>query len=258
MRREASLTRVLPVRTRRLPAPDTLEYSFPDGYVCLVVDGGTDLTAALVSGLAGLGWRVVILRFPAVSAISRTTPSIEGVPVVSVAAGDEPSVATALESVTRGYGSVGAVVYLHPPSKCEDGPLAIVGANDRPGLRSLFVLAKLLRREFSKAAGGVRTSFITVTLMDGVLGTSGLLGDAPAAGDAPYAGGTIGLTKTLRMEWPETFCRAIDLDPAMGAEQAAVAILAELLDPDRRVVEVGYGPLGRITLEAVGVGEDEL
>ena len=56
------------------------------------------------------------------------------------------------------------------------------------------------------------------------------------------------MTKSLRLEWPEVFCRAVDLDPALAPEIAAEALVAELLDPDRLTAEVGWGPRGRVTL----------
>ena len=57
-----------------------------------------------------------------------------------------------------------------------------------------------------------------------------------------------GLTKSLGQEWPGVYCRALDLSPALDAEQAANAILSELHDPNRLLVEVGYSPAGRVTL----------
>ena len=78
--------------------------------------------------------------------------------------------------------------------------------------------------------------------MDGQLGLGG------TTDFSPLSGGLFGLTKTLNLEWESVFCRAVDLHPGIPPEQAARHILAELHDPDLRVVEVGYTPEGRFTL----------
>jgi hypothetical protein len=83
--------------------------------------------------------------------------------------------------------------------------------------------------------------------LDGALGLTGL------GSSGPVAAGVLGLTKSLRLEWPEVFCRAVDLDPAMAPDAGAEAIMAELFDPDRLTAEVGWGPQGRVTL-TVAVG----
>jgi hypothetical protein len=50
------------------------------------------------------------------------------------------------------------------------------------------------------------------------------------------------------------FCRALDVSPDVAAEQAADLIVAESADPDLRLLEVGYGAHGRVTLSAPLVG----
>mgnify|MGYP006303193577 CR=1 FL=1 len=92
----------------------------------------------------------------------------------------------------------------------------------------------------SKAWAG----FMTVTRLDGVLG----LGGGSAFGVA--AGGLSGLSKTLRLEWPNVACRAVDIDPDIDTEEAVDVIVSELCDPDRSIVEVGYDGEGRVTPEA--------
>jgi hypothetical protein len=64
----------------------------------------------------------------------------------------------------------------------------------------------------------------------------------------PMPGGFAGLTKSLRQEWPQVFCRALDFHPEMDAQDVAEKIQAELLDADLRLSEVGYTPAGRFTV----------
>ena len=83
-----------------------------------------------------------------------------------------------------------------------------------------------------------------VSRLDGAFGTGAL----PPEVD-PRGGALAGLAKTVGHEWPEVFARALDIDPALSADAAAAALSDELLRASP--TEVGVGPEGRITLEAV-------
>ncbi|MGB3652649.1 MAG: hypothetical protein WBA41_15720, partial [Rivularia sp. (in: cyanobacteria)] len=67
-------------------------------------------------------------------------------------------------------------------------------------------------------------------------------------------GGLFGLTKSLRWEWQSVFCRAVDLKPDLDITTATQHILAELHDPNRLLVEVGYGARGRNTVVSEQLG----
>ena len=64
----------------------------------------------------------------------------------------------------------------------------------------------------------------------------------------PLPGGFAGLTKSLRQEWPQVFCRALDFHPEIDARDVAEKIQDELLDADLRLSEVGYTSEGRFTV----------
>ena len=110
-------------------------------------------------------------------------------------------------------------------------------------MRAVFLAATNLRAGLEQSAALGRGSFVVVTRLDGALGTNG--GDADPSGAGLY-----GLAKTIRAEWPSVFCRAIDLAPSLDDHAAVHAVLAELADPDERLVEVAYGTEGRVTLAA--------
>jgi NAD(P)-dependent dehydrogenase (short-subunit alcohol dehydrogenase family) len=104
---------------------------------------------------------------------------------------------------------------------------------------------------------------LTVSRLDGAFGARGLDG-----GSDPACGGLAGLIKTAGHEWPEVRCKAIDLEPAQGAQgEAVAAVLAELFRAGP--AEVGLSADGRSTpvlkLEATGppgaagpIGRDDL
>ncbi len=108
-------------------------------------------------------------------------------------------------------------------------------------LKQVFFIAKHLKERLTEAADETRPAFVTATCMDGSLGLAGNDFD-------PVHGGLFGLTKTLRLEWPRVYCRAVDLHPEISSADAASYVLAELFDPNKLVSEVGYGQHGRVTL----------
>jgi hypothetical protein len=134
---------------------------------------------------------------------------------------------------------VGCFIHLHPASGDGQPPAA-----EKAVVKHVFLLAKHLTRALTDAAQQGRSCFLTVTRLDGALG----LGRSGPFG--PVGGGLFGLTKTLALEWPGVFCRAVDISPDFTDEQSANAILAELHDPNRLVVETAWGELGRVTLRA--------
>jgi hypothetical protein len=226
------------VQLQSLPAPDTLEFDLPPGHVCLVSGDGTSLTTTLVRNLSARGWPVVLLQPATHGEVAADLPG--QIPVVTLTAPEEGAVRDALAAVAL-HGSVGTVVILPSQLEADEGPW------NTESLRVPFLLAKYLQPALNAAAASfpnTRAGFVTVTRMDGALGLAGNISAHPVSA------GILGLTKSLRLEWPEVFCRAIDLDPAMEPEAAAGVVLGELFDPDRLTVEVGWGSQGRVTLIA--------
>ena len=89
------------------------------------------------------------------------------------------------------------------------------------------------------ARTGTRAAFVTVTRIDGALG---FVGDGDPVG--ALAGGVGGVVKTLCVEHPELFSRALDIHPALDTDRFTAAVLAELHDSAIDTPEVGVGELG--------------
>jgi hypothetical protein len=117
-----------------------------------------------------------------------------------------------------------------------------IAQKQEKALQGVFWLAKVLKTTLTGRKDEERSIFMTVTRMDGLLGTTG------EGSWSAISGGLFGLTKTLSLEWEDVFCRAVDLDTELNAQEGAACILAELEDPDHTLVEVGYGPQQRVTL----------
>jgi acyl carrier protein/NAD(P)-dependent dehydrogenase (short-subunit alcohol dehydrogenase family) len=226
---------------RLLPPPDYLEFDLPAGHVCLVTDDGTLVTAALAQSLLDKGWPVVVIRFP-VEIVPQRIPLPEGVASVELSEMSETALQQCLSEVAAQHGQVAVFLHMALP-----GQNAAAGGVDFPQiekamLKLVFLAAKHLKTSLVSAAGLGRAAFMTVTRLDGEFG----LGEE--ADYTPVNGGLFGLVKTLNLEWDSVFCRAVDLSPALEPDRMVEYIQAELHDPNRLVIEVGYNLSERSTL----------
>lgn len=230
-----------PVRLKTLPDPDSLDITFPEGHICLLTDNGTPTTAHVAAALEARGWPVVVLGFP-FSAVAKRSPLPEGISRIDLETLDEAHLQEQLTTLSETAGPIGSFIHLHPPFQLPaDNNLCFPEA-EKDLIKQVFLMAKHLKEPLVRAAQIGRSSFVTVVCLDGRLG----LGEQ--TGFSPLGGGFFGLTKSLNLEWPSVFCRAIDLGPEHNPEQAARLLLAELYDPDLQLVEVALGPEGRSTL----------
>ncbi len=214
--------------------PDFLAYTLPSSHCCLLTDDGTETTTQVAQSLLERGWRVAVLSFPQ-SLVSAQAALPAGVERVSLANLDEVDLVEGITAVTTQFGPIASFIHLQPAQ-----------ADSAAVLKQVFFIAKHLKETLNETAQQqARASFVTVARMDGSLGLDGEI-----AFD-PIHGGLFGLTKTLNLEWPQVFCRAIDLHPGFTPEQAAAYVLAELYDPNQLITEVGYGNQGRVTLTTV-------
>ncbi len=216
--------------------------------MALLTDDGSDATPALARALAGRDWKVVVLSFPS-NIVHKTSPLPAGVTRVTLADMSEEELQRTLAEIARSRGAVAAFIHLHPASTAElNGSIHFPEA-DRALVRQVFLAAKHLKEPLNQASRKGRSIFMTVARLDGAFG----LGDNILFN--PLSGGLFGLVKTLNLEWEPVFCRAVDISPQLDAGQLAEAVVAELHDPNRLVVEVAYTLNGRSTLsveQAVG------
>jgi hypothetical protein len=233
------------VRLTALPAPDLLELSLPEGHFCLIADEGTSTGVELARSLTARGWRVVFLRLPGTTAPSSGTviPAPVDLPpsltMISLEDWGEAPLSACLTALERDHGPVGGFIHLQLA-----GENKLFAPREKASLKWLFLAAKHLKRPLTEAAQRGHSCFVTVTRLDGKLGLG------PASAYAAENGGVFGLTKTVNLEWPQVFCRAVDVSPAFNPERAVQAILAEVHDPNRLIVETGWSEQGRVTLSA--------
>ncbi len=229
------------LRLKSLPEPDFLDFTLPENSVALVTDDGTDATPALVRALAGQDWKVVVLNFPA-EVVAKPSRLPSGVSRSTLADMSEEELQRALAEIQAKHGPIAAFIHVHPPGTAEMNGSIHFPEADRAIVRQVFLAAKHLKEPLNQAARESRSIFMTVVRLDGEFG----LGENILF--SPLSGGLFGLVKTLNLEWEPVFCRAVDISPQLNAGQLAEAVLAELHDPNRLVVEVAYNLSGRSTL----------
>ena len=226
---------------KNLPQPDLLALDLPTQNVCVVTDEGTTVTAKLCKALADKGWQVALVRFPAsiIKSPAKVSAATKSFDMKDMS---EAALQQVLKSIETSLGAIGACIQLL--SKTDSTATGI----DYPQvsqsiLLNSFLMAKHLKASLNKAGENGRALFVTVPRLDGVLG----YGDATGAD--LVQGGLFGLTKTVGLEWPNVFCRAIDIAPSVKADQAVAYIMAEIYDSNTALSEVGYSANGRVTLE---------
>ncbi|MBK1986816.1 acyltransferase domain-containing protein [Sphaerospermopsis aphanizomenoides BCCUSP55] len=230
-----------PVKLKTLPRPDFWECKLPEGHIGVITDDGSLTTTKLAHALLEQGWKVVVLSFPQ-SLVPEQSPLPVGVTRLTLANMSEEHLQLLLQSISIQHGKIGAFIHLHPQFTTTNiGYLE----TEKAIVKHIFLMAKHLKQSLNTAANlEGRVSFCTVAHLDGTFGLDhtenfGIIG-----------AGLLGLTKSLRWEWPKVFLRAIDLNPNLDPHQSAEYIVAELHDSNRYIGEVGYSSKGRVTLVA--------
>ena len=235
------------VNLKPLPAPDQLNIHFPEGHSAIVVDDGTVLTEKIVDRFNQLGMSSVVLRLPQ-AVVPRRRRLPQSVNQVQLEDLSEEQLSKGLGEAARQYGPTAVFIHLQTVcSDCSDEGLHF-SEHGKQILQEVFLAAKHLKPSLNDAASQGRAVFMSVVRLDGEFG----LGNSTDFD--PVSGGLFGLVKSLNLEWESVFCRAIDLHPDIDADQAVEFIMSELMDPNRMVVEVGYGQKGRATLALKSVG----
>ncbi|MEU6483287.1 SDR family NAD(P)-dependent oxidoreductase [Streptomyces sp. NPDC046887] len=210
-----------------LPTPDQLVGAFAEGSGALIVDDGAELAPVLAQRLIESGRRVHVLRLPGVAqrASGVKDHALSGWGVTELAERMEEILADRVSTVID---------------------LTAAGEGDwSDGVRRLahtLLVAKHAVRPLTSAAASGRAAFLTVTRLDGAFGLGGV------AEELAPAGGAGGLVKTLAVEAPELFCRAVDLAPALSPKTGAELLLAELGDAVTDPVQVGLDGARRVGL----------
>ena len=221
-----------------LSPPDFLEFSATTPLNCLITDEGSSLTSSLAQALAQHGCSVTVLSSHHGNTVSdsRFPSSVRHICLADL---QESTLQTAIQSVLA-QKAVDGVFYL-TPAQAPQNFLQVANHDlEIQRVHEAFFVAKHLKQSLCERSEATRPFFITVTRMDGQLGTSG--------NHSVFQGGLLGLNKTLALEWDSVFCRSIDIASEIADSVAVTQILSEAHDPNCQIREVGYSSQGRVTL----------
>jgi len=227
-----------PVQLKKLPLPDQLTLSPDPERPIILSDDGTKFTAVAAARLSDQGWKVVVWSYPEGLYPAGRTELSENVPVVRQSEPGAVGIQAALEEIRSTHGIPAGFIHIHP-ARSDSGELFSPLEEDL--IKQVFLMCGSLKTDLNHPFNSGRNLLMMVLRGEGDLGVSG-------ENVFQEGSGLAGLAKTLRWEWPDVFCRYIDLSRELENEPAASSLLAEIQDPDRNLVEVGISPTARQTL----------
>jgi NAD(P)-dependent dehydrogenase (short-subunit alcohol dehydrogenase family) len=215
-----------------------------EGYIWLITEGGEGVGTAVAQKLHQQGQKAVILKLPTYSA-SDESVSQTNIDVINLNSSTELHLKETLETIQEKFGLVGGFIHTHPAAKNVLSSNDLFQEQDKEIVKLIFLIAKHLKLSLNNASENNcgNAYFVTVTKLDGQMGTSG------KKACAVIGGGLSGLVKSLNREWANVYCRYIDLESSININEAANIVMEEIADTNLGLVEVGRNQLGeRISL----------
>ena len=229
------------VNVKQLPQPDFLKFDLPEDSLILITDDGTQKSQLLAEFYLKQNLKVGMIHFGKAS--NKEAENLKGGMLhFHLAKANEDEIHSKMKEIIGKHKKISAFIHMNPPSKGNNKDILDVSEKEAEILKSVFLMARHLKKPLTAAGKNNRSAFLTVSQMDGQFGLNG------NSSNNPIPGGLSGLTKTLRLEWKNVFCRALDLHPDIDPHDAVKRINDELHDPNLQLTEVGYSQEGRYTL----------
>jgi acyl carrier protein len=226
-----------PVKLEPLSTPDHLDFSASSERPVIITDDGTEYSVDLAKLLSEQGWKAILWQYPQVKISRRKAAVPDGLAVLIQQDLGKESIASLYQSLKEEHGLPAGFIHLHPlPS--DPG---LFSAVEEQLVKQIFLIAGSAKADLNHLDQATRNFFLTVTRTDGFLGLKNKQSFQEGIG-------LTGLVKTLNWEWPEVFCRAVDLHPGINSRKASELILQEIHDPDQGILEVGINKDSRITI----------
>lgn len=227
-----------PVKLVSLPAPDELDFIISKDRPLIVTDEGTALTVEVVNALSEDGWKVILWEFPPklINKEKRKLP--KGIEVVLQDKTGKKAIDTAFDRIRSEHGSPGGFIHLHP-QPADNG---LFSDKENQLVKQVFLIAGSIKPDLNQVDPASRRIFLAVTRTDGFLGIKNNQSFQEGSGLS-------GLVKTLNWEWPDVFCRTVDIKQDTGFQDASKLLVKEIRDPDQGLLEVGISTTSRVTIE---------
>jgi polyketide-type polyunsaturated fatty acid synthase PfaA len=231
----------LPVQVKQIPQPDFLKFEMSEDGLVLITDDCTEKSRLLAESFHEQGLKVGLIHFEGFE--SQNTDNLpDEIQHIQLSKSNEDKIQSEMESIIVKNNRISAFIHMNPASNGNRAGILDAAESDAAILKSVFLIARQLKKPLTACGENSRPAFLTVTQMDGHFGLNG------NSSNNPLSGGFSGLAKTLRLEWTNVFCRALDLHPDIDAQTAVKLINDELHDPNLQLTEVGYTRDGRYTL----------
>ncbi|MGI2171694.1 SDR family NAD(P)-dependent oxidoreductase [Shewanella sp. MF05960] len=237
------------VALKKLPAADKLEACYSTDSCIVITDDGHN-AGVLAEKLNAKGLTVAVIRNPE-SISTAHSPLSSDISSYALTSIDDAAIAKVISEISAKH-PIAGFVHLQPQFNADNKKLVSCNEAAKAAVDNAFLWAKHLHAEFAKPLQS-RLSYFTVSRIDGGFGYL----DSAALSKAELNQAALsGLTKTLSHEWPNVFCRALDIANDIDAKSFANAIIAELFDVNgaapsaKRITEIGISQQGRVTLTA--------
>ncbi|AZG36950.1 type I polyketide synthase [Shewanella psychromarinicola] len=246
------------VALKKLPATDKLLDCFSTATCIVITDDGHN-AGLLAEKLNAKGLTVAVIRHPQTISVAHS-PLSSDIKSYTLNSIDDAQIAKVIADIKADIGAEQAIagfVHLQPQATANSSELMSCTVAAKAAVDNAFLWAKHLHPEFAKPTSS-RLCYFTVSRLDGGFG---YLDNSQLATAELNQAALSGLSKTLSHEWPQVFCRALDIANNLDASAFADAIVAELFDIDGanasedRINEVGISQQGRVTLVAANASE---
>ncbi len=227
-----------PVKLVSLPTPDELDFIISKDRPVIVTDEGTALTVEVVKALSEDGWKVVLWDFPKILIDKEKRKLPKDIKIVLQDETGKEAIDAVFDSIRSEHGSPGGFIHLHP-QPADNG---LFSDRESQLVKQVFLIAGSIKPDLNQGDPASRRIFLAVTRTDGSLGikNSKLFQEGS---------GLPGLVKTLNWEWPDVFCRTVDIKQDTGFQDASKLLLKEIHDPDQGLLEVGISTTSRVTIK---------
>jgi acyl carrier protein len=232
---------VLPVSLQLLPKPDRIVFDYPENSTVLITANDADIANRLAKNFMEKGLTVGLIHLHP-NGKSDSPVNGNGLKHYHLENSSDQGIESMMQSILAEHKKIVGFFHLDPSHEGKRKGHLDINDEGTQSLKTIFLMARHMKTPLMDAAADTRTAFVTVTQMDGQFGLNGY-----KAAD-PLPGGFGGLVKSLRHEWTQVFCRALDFHPELDAQEVVEKIENELFDADLRQSEVGYTPEGRFTL----------
>ena len=219
-----------------IPEPDQLEVKTTPEALTLITNEGGKTTIALCQALLDRGHQVKVLSFPESLLKKKTQVLPAAVEEIILPDISDDTIKRIISQIAT---PIANFIHLHPHLRFPLGNLGLQFEKEKNLLKSVFLLAKHLKAPLNTLAEQHRTAFLTVSRLDGALGTQN------PGNVSPNGGGLFGLSKSLNIEWPKVFCRGVDIAPEINAAAVAEKIVQELYDADQSLTDTAHHKDGK-------------